>query len=365
MPWTKSLFSKDPQINKIWEQWTKSSFHSGSGQEMAEIVYGDFQEEFQKRALFILLIPELPLVPFQWLPDNITFDSNTSFCLYQQLDFKNIRPNLRAYAVDWLTKFIDYARFHLPGATYKVLAAYNQYLLQLLAVLPAEDNQAETVFSYFCVNDHKIWFNGDERSGYNPLLALWKNPEINEKWKILADGQMRRIIRGELQGDTTPRRSWENALHCYTKHLQSLLSEDSRLLPYSKEFLADQIYFISSLEIYNQKLIQSESVGLVLHLLSEEKFHNARYAFIRFAILRDNNFRVYNEQTAEAAQIILREPEAHGQVVALVIQSLNPYLSAEQSAKQEAEEKARAKEALLAPMRKPPIISQNNNQSEQ
>jgi len=258
LKWVKSVFSENKEVNETWQNWAQADLRPN--QELAEIVYGPYQEEYQKRALFLLLVPDTRLAPFPWMHLR-PFNS-----LDYEVDFRKVEAGLRAHAIYWLTRFIDYVR-HEPTLQAQrpiLLDAYNKYILQLLAVLPAEDNQAETLFQYFSINDQTVSKTDMDGLGYKPLLALWKNTQINEKWKRMADSEIRQVIKSELRGDSTPRESWEKALHCYAFHLQSLLPRDPNHLPYSEEFLAEQINFLTSLEVSDQYLIQPESVALVL-----------------------------------------------------------------------------------------------------
>src|SRR3989338_5731169 len=102
LKWAKDLFSIDPKVHAPWKNWTSTSFRSGT--ELAEVVYGPYQEEFQKRALFLLLVPDTGLVPFGWLPTNFTVSCAHNY-LGQERDLKKIETGLRAHAVYWLTKF--------------------------------------------------------------------------------------------------------------------------------------------------------------------------------------------------------------------------------------------------------------------
>src|SRR3989344_2186391 len=219
LEWTQDIFSKEKNDNEIWENWFRASTHSSP--ELIEIVYGQFQEEFQRRALFLLLIPDARLAPFCWHPPNYTVKCAYNYLGYE-VDFRKVESGLRAHAIYWLTKFIDYARWQLPASVSSdqkalLLDTYNKYILQLLAVLPAEDNQAETLFPYFSINDLTPWVDSGNRSGYNPLYKLWANPSINEKWKKMAETEIRQIIKSELRGESYPREPYENALKCYAQ----------------------------------------------------------------------------------------------------------------------------------------------------
>lgn len=352
----KEVSFGNKEENRIWENWAKYSLRSG--EELLNIVYGPFREEFQKMALFLLLAPDTAFAPFYWKGRELFH------FLYTEVDFKKVETGLRAHAAYWLTKFIDFTKSHWDDCDHKtvLLDAYNKYILQLLFVLPVEDNQAETLFQYFSINDIAFWFvNHQNSSGYNPLLALWKNHQINERWKRIADAEMRRVIKEERRGEREPRQSYEDALRCYVKHLQSLLLKHS--FPYSKDFLADQISFLISLEVYDQYLIQPESIGLLLNLLADEKYGDLRQRLIRFAVLRDNNFKVNDEQTEKSALTILADCD--GQVAEIVKTCLAVYHTDQQSQKEKREEVQKINEALLAPMRRPADLPPCQNQSEQ
>ncbi len=360
LKWTKDIFSTEPAVHDIWNNWEKAT--NRSDQELLEIVCGQFQEEYQKRALFLLLVPDTTVTPFRWTNRYPYHYLNT------ELDFRKVETGLRAHAVYWLTKFIDYARYEpsLRDQRMVLLDAYNKYILQLLAVLPAEDNQAETLFPYFSINDSMPWVNSEDSSGYNPMYNLWTNPSINERWKKAADQEMRQIIKSELQEKSFPRAPHENALKCYVRHLQFILDE-KRDLPYGKELFVDQIKFLISLEVSDQNLFKPWKIALILNILAGEEYLDLRHKFIRFVLLRDGNFSIFSEQTAEAAQMILIKCEGQdGQVERLVQDQLSVYRQAQQKLEEKTENEKRAKEVLLAPMRKPAeILPNQNEQSEQ
>lgn len=354
--WSDSLFSAEPKTEEIWKNWVKASTHTS--QELTEIIYGEFQEEFQKRALFLLLVPDTRLAPFAWV------NREPFHYLNAELNFQKVEAGLRTFAVYWLTKLINYTKqeaslsqlesFLSKTQQAAALNVYNDYILQLLAVLPIEDNQAETIFSYFSLNDITVWDEIKhvrteylEKSGYNPLARLWKNPQINEKWKKLAELEIRRIIKRELQGHIFPRAPWENALQCYARHLQSVLSIKPGHLPYGKNFLASQIEFLIALETPLLRLIQPEAVTLILNLLDKEGFPFTRRQFILFVVLCNGNFDVCDEQTEEIAQIMARD--CHKEVWRLLNSKIENY---------------RKTKEILAPMRKPPVFPPNENQSE-
>ncbi|MDP3697070.1 MAG: hypothetical protein Q8R55_03490 [Candidatus Taylorbacteria bacterium] len=360
LKFAKNVFSAEQNIDDTWYNWAKAS--ARSGQELTEIVYGQFQEEYQKRALFLLLIPDTRLALFFGWKNRPPFHF-----LNHEVNFKKVGAGLRAHAIYWLTEFIDYARFRSMNSGHReiLLDAYNKYILHLLEVLPVEDNQAETVFSYLSLNDPTPWADSEDGSGYNPLYQLWKNPKINERWKKSAEVEMRQIIASELRGDTTPREPYENALKCYARHLRFILDEKEHL-PYSKELFADQIRFLISLEVSDQNLFKPWKVPPILNILAGEEYLDLRHKFIRFVLLRDGNFGVLNEETEKAAKTILHEFVHDNQILPEISDQLRNYRDQNEKMKQESEEEAKTEEALLSAMRQPDAIPRNNeNQSEQ
>jgi len=365
--WIESIFSKEKEVNTSWNNWAEADFRSS--QELAEIAHnGTFQEEFQKRTLFTLLTPCPKLVPFNWPNPNI------SHYLSYQVDFKQVSPDLRARAIDWLIKFIDFAKEERieglqmdPELQTEVLDAYNNYIIQLLGVLPVEDNQAETLYSYLSLNDPATWASDIEGSGYNPLLKLWRNEAVNEKWKKWADEQMRAIIRSELRGDSPPRLPRKDALKCYVRHLQSLLNPEGRL-SYSRELFVDQVDFLVSLETSNRKLIAPRQVVDILSYLDKDKnFPNTEYRgrwyrFVRFLVLRDNSFMIFNQQTEKAAELMLKFCDS--QIKNEIAPQLNSYQAVVQEREKQKQEKRQRDELLLKPMRKQSNLMPAESQSE-
>ena len=140
--WIKTVFSCEENLTKTWKDWAWTSVRSG--QELLEIVYGPYQEEFQKQALFLLLAPNTRLAPFPWQ------NNAPRHYLGVEVDFKKVEAGLRAYAVYWLTEFIDYTRFWPTDNTNQaiLLNGYYKYILRLLEVVPAEDNQRELLLPY-------------------------------------------------------------------------------------------------------------------------------------------------------------------------------------------------------------------------
>jgi len=348
--WIKNIFSlESTTTNKTWNTWVDVSLRSS--QDLLEMAYDhSCIDEYRKRALFLLLTPNTRLAPFLW-------KSREPFhYLNSEIDFRKLSPPLRAHTIHWLVKFIDYVHFSVFDLERKfvILEAYNNYLLQLLSLLPLEDNEADTVFSYLSINDTVPWQSENKTisSGYTPVKKLWGNPQIPDKWKKLADSRMRIIIQSELKGKTAPRLEHENALKCYTKHIQALPLVE-QILSYDKDFLADQIKFIISLEVSNQNLIQLYSLSLILQTLKEEKYKELRHSLVRFALLRDGNFKVNNEETKSIIENILNEFHQDGEVVKAIQNQIENYNAGVLAEKIAIETKKKVDESLLEAMKKP------------
>lgn len=143
--WIKTTFSREEEPNQIWKNWA-IGFSGRSGQDLLKVIYGHYKEEFQKRALFLLLVPNTRSAPFFWL------HSDSCHYLEIEIDFSKVGPGLRAHAVYWLTKFMDYTKYWpLPTDENRqtvALSSYYKYALNLLTILPAEDNQREALLPH-------------------------------------------------------------------------------------------------------------------------------------------------------------------------------------------------------------------------
>ena len=182
--WVKSVFSEDEKISQNWQKWAVAE--TRSSQELAELVYGPFQEEYQKRALYLLLTPDTRLAVFAW---GAWKHSLPFHYLNYEVDFGKVEARLRAHAVYWLTEFIDYAR-HQPMDENRqavLLSAYYKYILRLLEVVPAEDNQRELLLPYVSADKQITQAQQkvkEQEIVNNKLLEAMKRPAdipLNEK----------------------------------------------------------------------------------------------------------------------------------------------------------------------------------------
>lgn len=159
----------------------------------------------------------------------------------------------------------------------------------------------------------------DEVSGYNPFNNLL-HAKIDEKWKKLADDRMRAIITDEVNGKRTPRFDWEEALSQYASIIQFQLYGK---IHYSLELFASQIQFIVNNAQHKTGLIACYHVIQLFKLLSDDKYKKLRRAIARYALLEEvesdySRFRIYSEETRQAADQILEEFGDDAELVAKI-----------------------------------------------
>lgn len=278
----KEIFPSASESNdKLWQQWV--DLKKRKIDDLLAFLKKDVKEEFEARAVFLLLVPSSSWNPFYWKDELGKFIS-------ENCDFlKDLSPNLLQYArklvcdfCKMITQLSDSDKEPFRNA----LLFYNHCILKLIALL--SDLEAESIFQHFSLNDPTSWWNFDDSSGYNPLRALFARRDINEKWKNLADFRMREIIIAELTRKSKPRKEWEDALKCYGEIVESQLYYDEGL-SYSLELFADQIKFIVSLANIGdgESIIQSWNTNKFFRLLRDERFKDLRHQLAQFVVFKN------------------------------------------------------------------------------
>lgn len=274
--------------------------------DLRELLRSDVRDVFKARAIAILLAPDLRLVPFAW-SDKTSLSNYVS--VGSGFSLADLLLPLRTFTLSLLEINIDTAL--TPNAVDEIrrtLFSYNRYILQALALLPEDDPAAVRLFERYQLNDPVAYYNMEETSGYNPFCDILQ-ANIPEKWKNLADKQMRRIILAEQEGRAKPRKEWEDALQSYTSHIQSVLYTP---LLYSIDLFVSQLDFILGVpRIYGKKLFGDSKVRAILRLLDGEPHKHLRHRFARYVMTEDRNehvaFGVYDENTRAAATMMLNE----------------------------------------------------------
>lgn len=337
--WRSKFFPSE--TDKVWQDWV--DFKGRELRDLRELIEdAEIGDEFKARALFLMLTPDLAWCPFYWT-------NRRSYVRGHSLKLDGLSPDLLAYVAELVTEFYQHLKDTKRAEDVsQELNTYNYYVLTLVALLP--DEQAENIFSLFEIND---------RSGhYRPLGSLFARPKVDEKWKREADLRMRQVITNELAGETCPRAEHEEALWRYANLIQPPFTGD---LPYSPSLFVEQIAFIISVAPQykggrhkgGRRLINSWQVAKIFKIIASER-PEYLYDFSRFVMTsKDEDFWVYNQETLEAAELMLGAVSGDAE---LVQRLQDVFLSGQQRLVEEGrkhQEKARVEQSILERMRRP------------
>lgn len=331
---------------RIWESW--ADFKKRDFRDLRDILTGNYKVGFKKRALFAALVPHHQWIPFKWMFD---IGSQESYLFLQGMELKRLEVNLLRFATKLIRQFKQLLEDN-PSVVKdptEALFAYNNYLIQLLSLLPADEK--EEVFNSFSLNDARVYWNMDTASGYNPFGSLLWSAGIEETYKKRADDKMRPIISAELRGEVTPRAEHEEAVKCYAYIIQLLLySEDN--LPYSIELFADQVDFIVSLKNCGDKrLINAWDIGKLFNLLAEDRFRGVRHRIARFVLFCNGEFSVCSQEIMAASEKMLAEFGAEDDELRLALERIVADGRQRIDENKEAQQKHRsAEEAIISRM---------------
>ena len=299
-----------------WKSWV--DFKSRETRDLVNLLSQKVNDIFKKRALFLLFVPSATVNPLYWKGDIGKF--------YHGLDILDkLTPDLLSYAAELVMQFVtalspvhcDRPRnvaeggggimiyMSIPDKYHDALSFYNRCILKLLAKLPAE--QAEKIFPLYSLNDISTFWNMDTASGYNPFQNLMYSDDINEKWKRLADGKMRDIVRAEIEGKVKPREEHEDALRCYSSFIQRQFYGSH----YPKKLLVEQVQFLVENLQPNTHLINCFNVINFFDLLYADSQKELRHKIARYTVMENmekyGRFHVYDTRTRRAAEQMLEE----------------------------------------------------------
>ncbi len=228
------------EVDQTWNAWLNEGRSSTS---LRELLSSSAREEFKARAIAVLLIPDFRLLPFQ---SRFVFESESPNYLNMfAFSAESCPAPLRLFAAEVLYECVKFVVEDGRTDFIQALTGYNELILQFLAFLPEKSELAVKLFSYFRINDVKEYRIQDERTGYRPFGALLSNTRVHEKWKRLADEQMREHVTAELTGQAKPRVEWEEALPLYVAHVYT--ANGGQILLYSDELFASQLDWLLSL----------------------------------------------------------------------------------------------------------------------
>jgi len=295
----------DPD-DKQWNEWLNLK-KEREPKDLHELIKSNVRAEFKMRAITVLLSPDLKSLPFKWNGDKNSTLRNYLFILFDE----EISNDLFRFTGDLVCKNIDYCiKYKKDTEVYRSMFAYNRIILKFLSMLPEEDELSKNLFARYQINDPVEYWNMDEASGYNPFFSIIYNETVPEKWKVLADKQMRNCILAEIEGRQTPRNDWEKALPCYTSHIQ-MANYDGKSF-YSSELLISQIDFILSLpgiEKYDNEIFSSWQIIYHLNTLLSNGCRDLAHKLAQQTVLvgKKEHFTVFDSKSREAADLMLQE----------------------------------------------------------
>ena len=340
-----------PKIDdEPWQQWV--DFKPRTHNDLAELLKQDVRDSIKWRAIFFLLVPELDWSPFYWPANTISREWPGHLSNF----INDLPSDLVKYTAKWINEFcealrLDYcgiseeAVVDMPGFQiltrnpekyHSVLVFYNACILKLLAILPADSEEAARLFGNFSLRDIPVFASQDNPSGYKPFMSLMFDPGIDKKWKLAADAKMRGIVLAEKRGDIKPRAEWETAGLWYAKLIQSAAADFASFHyadPYDIDVMVDQIKFVLDNELTN--LAYWNEAEYILSVLYYGGAHNWRdrlekghrgkvehkelfHCFSR-AIVLDRPFSINDYKMQSAAQIMLAELADEDQELASVL----------------------------------------------
>ena len=313
------------ESDRLWNAWLDLNLdEEREPRDLHPLLASDVRKEFKARAIIVLLAPDLKLLPFRW--DDKDSSLRNYLCL-GWLNIKAIPQELVSFAGELVCQNIDYALGEKDEKVRGSLFEYNKLILQFLAVLPEDDDLANRLFSRYQINDPIAYMNMEDVSGYNPLLKIFCAEDVSNKWKMLADKQMRDRIIAEVEGHEKPREEWEVALRCYTDHIET--SNYDGHGGYSRTLLASQIRFITELpgvEGYDRELFSSGQVIHIMKAIPRKDLRETRHKLARLVVLRKtkghSKFSVWDPESRAAANLMLREFGAKDQELAAKLNAM-------------------------------------------
>lgn len=295
------------QCDKQWNAWLNLK-KEREPKDLHELLTLSVRKEFKMRAITVLLSPDLSSLPFKW---NRERNSTLTNYLFIPIKLQDLSNELFLFAGDLICKNIDYCiKNKKDSEIFKSMFVYNRIILEFLSILPAEDELAKSLFDRYQINDPLEYWNMDDASGYNPYFSIIYNKTVPEKWKVLADQQMKDCILAEAEGRQMPRNDWENALHCYIQHIQ-MANYDGKSF-YSHELLVSQIDFILGLpdiENYDKEIFSSWQIIYFLRALLSNRSRDLAHKLARQTVLagKKEHFKVFDSNSSEAVDLMLQE----------------------------------------------------------
>lgn len=289
------------EINKdaVWNEYMSDR---RDWKEVGKLI-GDkrINQDFQEKAIEILLAPDIKKLPFTVNLQFNNYSSQTNEWIgkitNEQADF--IAQKIPLYIEQIKQKDID-----SNISNNRPLSNYNNLIPGLLSKL--SDEKAEKLFEFFSIYDQSEPIYGETITGYRPLKYLLKNSDVDEKWKVKAVKQIHTIIINEENNENKPKKEYERVIGNYADILNMMVFKTYEL-PVSKQFYQREIEFM--LQVTDEAFIESWNFDKVLRILANNK--ELQHRFARQHVLTNSDspkhFSVYDDNDFKIAKEIIKE----------------------------------------------------------
>jgi len=257
----------DQEEEVTWQEWV--DFEDRSIIDLISLIESkEVRPIFKKRAIILLLAPLSFKTPFYW---KATRELNADF-------IEELSTPLAKYTFETILKFRKILKKNDEQQGF-----YNSCFLELLKNPNLNQDNKNLIIKEYAV--FKQWpytyVYGQTRP--EPLSLALESYAVPEDIKRKIDAKAREIILNyHVREKRTSNRYERLFLNEYAEMLQWFAG---RSLPYSKDFFADQIDFIISLEeIRTRGLFNSFKIVEILKILADAKYKDLRYRFSRFIL---------------------------------------------------------------------------------
>lgn len=232
--WNQTYF-QDGQED-AWKQWVDAE--PRGPEQVGWLVRSDQNIAIRRRALFVLLTPNLDWVPFYWEPRSFVGSDGVTYRSYTYNSCLDVEdPELYAFGTESLYAFVDAIDkdgYEHASDDLKYWRGVHNFLF--LCEMRSEDQViANRAFDHFLMDDpsdpghyHWPWF---------ALIDQW----LSEGWKRKIDLKMRALVEADI-----------TVLPAYITLVSSAFDMGQRYnpeaYPYSQELYDDQMRFIEKMK---------------------------------------------------------------------------------------------------------------------
>jgi hypothetical protein len=283
----------DDKDDKFWKDWV--DFKNREWRDLYDLIASDVRPEFKRRAIFILLAPDMTCIPFYFKQKfNHKYWCDRKFIL-------NLDHELALFTAELVSGFCRlFIDFGENSKHIAPLDFYNHCIINLLHQIP--DKNAEELLKLFQI---------DLLSEYVFFHYILKNDKVPFRWKKVVDSRMREIIKDEKEGrgSVTSKVRGESAVECYAEIIERLITKEDPL-PYHFDLCVNQIGFIidNSTDDEEFPLLSCSDLPTYLKLFGGDDCRALRLKIARYLILHKfEEFKICDSDILEASQRVFIE----------------------------------------------------------